>query len=426
MYGNVNTQNSYTTLSMTDLRVGTTLKSPIFDVREDRDVLLLAAGSTVTRARLNRLLSRGIREVRVAESAVAELVDQKPSHESDSSETTDDTLHREYRSDAFIRTIAQAKGQYDQNQKNEFELSYQDLLRQVENVFVAVESGTSDDAVSVAESTSQALANIAQDLDMFVSLGLEPEHEYSLCRHSLQTTILAMSVGTVSGLTQAELVDLGIGCLVHDVGMTRISPQLLYARRPLTQMEFLEITKHPTVTLDMVQSVPSVSSGARMVAYQMHERCDGSGYPRQRAARQIHPLAKIAAVADAYLALVSDRPYRSGRLPHEAMETLLRETRRGLYDPQAVRALLETVSLLPIGSFVKLSDGRTARVLRSNRNDYTRPLVEAWDNKQLGCTPELVDLAKEAEVTIVEQLQPIKSLTNSAAVAEKYVHDFWD
>lgn len=417
--------NSYTTVNINKLRVGTKLKSPIFDARDDREILLLAAGTTITRQQLTRLVARGIGFVRVAQSELADVVEQEsaPIHAPETPEET----RRKYRANSFIKSInSQPSGHYDEEQKKEFELSYQESLHQVENMFDALTEGMASDTVAIAESASASLVKVAEDLDMFVSLGVEPEQDRYPCRHSMQTAMLAMSIGTINGLSKDELMDLGIGCFVHDVGMIRLSEQLVDAERSLNQMEFLEITKHPAMTFDMVRHLKSVPNGARMVAYQMHERCNGSGYPRQRNARQIHQLAKIAAVSDVYLALVSNRPYRPGRLPYDAMETLLHEARKGLYDADVIRCLLETVSLFPIGSYVELSDSRVARVLRSNRENYTRPVVETWFPGQFQAPSQLVDLSQETDLNVVRPLPSLKTLTDSEGIDEQYINDFWD
>ena len=299
-------------------------------------------------------------------------------------------------------------------------------MLQVEAMFASLSSGMMSDTVEFATSASESLVKISQDLDLFVSLGIEPERDKYPCRHSAQTAMLAMSIGTILGLSKDELMDLGIGCFVHDIGMLRIEADLVNSKRSLGQMEFLEITKHPALTFDMVRYNKSVTNGARMVAYQMHERCNGSGYPRQRHARQIHQLAKIAAVSDVYLALVSPRPYRAGRLPYHAMETVLHEARKGLFDADVVRCLLETVSLFPIGSFVELNDTRIARVLRANRGNYTKPVVEAWYPGQLQGDPQIVDLSQEQGLNVTRPLPRIEEQLGAEQTDERFVNDFWD
>jgi HD-GYP domain-containing protein (c-di-GMP phosphodiesterase class II) len=139
---------------------------------------------------------------------------------------------------------------------------------------------------------------------------------------------------------------------------------------------------------------------SRLVIYQMHERCDGSGYPRGVAGESIHPLAKISSVADAYLALVSPRPHRTALLPYHAIRHLLSEVRSGLYDPQCMRALLQASSLFPLGSHVRLSDGRQARVIRANGASFDRPVVCLPQADGTSDDMELIDLLQTSELHI--------------------------
>src|SRR5262249_70558 len=152
--------------------------------------------------------------------------------------------------------------------------------------------------------------------------------------------------------------------LIHDLGMLRIQGVDLHDGRILGNTDFREIVKHPIYTLELLrQHAGKLPVGSCMVAYQMHDRLNGTGYPRGRTADQIHELAKIAAVADVFVALTSNRPHRPGLLPYYALERILHGVKDGFYDSQVARALLKTVSLFPVGSSVQLTDGRTGVVI---------------------------------------------------------------
>jgi HD-GYP domain-containing protein (c-di-GMP phosphodiesterase class II) len=186
----------------------------------------------------------------------------------------------------------------------------------------------------------------------------------------------------------------------------------------LNQIEFLEITKHCSITFELLQKMPDVPTGARMVAYQLHERFDGSGYPRQRRGAQIHPLARIAMVADMFVAMISPRPHRPPILPYKAMEFILHSTKLGKFDPDVVRGLLQTVGLFPIGSYVLLSDHRTARVIRAHRELFNRPVVEIQPNDGPPAEPEVVDLAAMPGLEIIRALPiPPQVLTTPPCAA---------
>ena len=260
--------------------------------------------------------------------------------------------------------------------------------------------------VRVTESISRnVLLRAAEDLDLFVSVGLTSSSASYPSQHALRVAMLAMSTGATLGWDEQTLLDLGVGCLVHDVGMLGVNSMTYESKQILSASDFTEIAKHPVLALESLQQhLDRIPESARMVAYQMHERCDGSGYPRGYKANQIHDLAKISAVADVFVALVSPRPHRPGMVPYHALEKILHDTKQCLFDAVAVRGLLTTVSLFPIGSYVMLNDGRVGRVIRSRGDQYDRPIVEVWNRSNPSEQPHVVDLSGQPELKIANAL----------------------
>ena len=156
-------------------------------------------------------------------------------------------------------------------------------------------------------------------------------------------------------------------------------------------------------TLDCLEKVRGLSDLSLIVAYQIHERGDGSGYPRQRHRTTIHPLARLAAIADTYAAITAHRPHRTARGPYEAMEILLRETSRDRFDRQVMRSFLDCISLFPIGSQVRLSDGQFAKVLRANPGLHTKPAVVPLQGDGTESGTEL-DLSCQHDVVVIQAL----------------------
>jgi HD-GYP domain-containing protein (c-di-GMP phosphodiesterase class II) len=220
---------------------------------------------------------------------------------------------------------------------------------------------------------------------------------------------VAIAIGIEMDLSERVIVELAIGCLIHDLGMLAIPHANFEQERELSDEEFAEIAKHPVLTVELfADHLTSLPFTSLLVAYQMHERPNGAGYPRGRSAEEIHALAKIAAVADAYTALVSPRPHRPGLQPYHAVRTILKEVTEGLYDPAAVRALLRTLSLFPLGSFVSLQDDVVGRVIRSNPDKYDRPILEIWNRSNLKAKPRILDLSR-SELQIERTLAQLPS-----------------
>jgi hypothetical protein len=88
-------------------------------------------------------------------------------------------------------------------------------------------------------------------------------------------------------------------------------------------------------------------------------------------------------------------------MPYYALERMLHGVKDGLFDPSAVRALLKTVSLFPIGSFVRTSDGRIGKVLRANGEDYARPVLSVWPVDGDPSQATVVDLSQEPDLRVV-------------------------
>lgn len=278
---------------------------------------------------------------------------------------------------------------------------FEESSAELQRFFTALDAGRSASVSGMEGIAQQGLERASEDRDLFVAFGLNPPVGDNTSRHSLHTAMVAMSIGATLGYDDRTLVELGIGCLIHDLGMLRVERARYQDNKILGNIDFKEIAKHPLYTFDLLrQQLDWVPRASRMVAYQMHERCDGSGYPRGRNSKQIHELAKVSAVADVFLALCSTRPHRQGLMPYYAVERMLHGVKDGLFDATVVRALLTTVALFPVGSYTRLSDGRVGKVLRSNGNDYARPVVAAWRPGSEVEPLEIINLG-ESEIRVI-------------------------
>lgn len=416
---------------LSQLPVGTTLKEPIFDGRSSagKDLLLLAAGQTLSQSVVDQLVKRGATEIRVSIKELrriqqlgkptANTAQRTAAVKRASQEELRDSEKFGVSKSSFVHNI-QKHGVvgYHPERVAEAVEEFQKSTEQITHLLDRLCRGALTDSDEVASASEASLDRIAEDMDLAVGMGLCPADNSYSSKHSLQTSMVAMAIGTTLGLPRDQLVELGIGCLVHDAGMRYVPQELVQAPRQLNEIEFLEITKHPSITFELLQKMPDVPTGSRMVAYQMHERCNGTGYPRGRHSSQIHALARIAMVADVFVAMVSPRPYRAGILPYQVMEYMLHCTKRGEFDADVVRALLQTTSLFPIGSYVALNDGRTARVVRAHPTQFNAPIVETVPPEGSGEESVAINVAETPDLQIVQALPvPPRILTQSASPA---------
>lgn len=260
---------------------------------------------------------------------------------------------------------------------------------------------------------SQHQRHLIEDFNTALTLALQPLYDGYPVRHSVQSSMLSMAMGIDAGFSDEELQAIGLGCLVHDVGMLLVPARLLGVG-PISDRDRRELMRHPLPAAEALARLKdSSASDARNVAAQIHERLDGSGYPYGLKGSAIDRLARYAAVSDTFLGMIAPRPHRESHEPYRAMEDLLFAAHRGRFEAAAVRALLRVVSLYPIGSCVWLSDGRVGRVVRSNAEAVDRPVIVAMDLNIDPPVPQTVDLSVNPDLYVVRigELSTVKEPT---------------
>ena len=420
----------FTQISLSSVPIGARFSSPIFD---DHNTKLIAAGIEVTEQLIESLRRRSVERVLVNLADLGRMEAFKPQGRAKkgaaSRQGYESRVENEHsrlldrvvaemplgeleKSDTPFAAHIQRPGPVrlnadliaalaDKNENNVAEFA---------TMSKACFDGGDANLELIQQITDGILHNIAEDFDTVAGLGANPYMHSYPSRHSQHLAMIAEAMGTSLGLDRKSIRELGVGCLIHDIGMLAVDRRIYESKQVLGDEAFAEITKHPIKTFDIIEkNLPSVPVAARMVAYQIHERCNGNGYPRRRMSFQMHPLARLAAVADTYVGLVTPRPHRAGMLPYFAMEKMIRDVPEDLFDSKAVRALLESVGLFPIGSYVGLNDNYVGRVIRSNGHQFARPVVEVWKADNLTAAPAIVDLANDTALKIEKPLVSLKT-----------------
>ncbi len=155
--------------------------------------------------------------------------------------------------------------------------------------------------------------------------------------HSSRVAKIARKLGASLDLTATQIKALERGSLLHDIGKIGISDTILHKPGPLDAAEWKIMRLHPDIGARIVEGIPFLQDTLAVIRYHQ-ERWDGSGYPVGLSGKDIPYLARIFAVADAFDALTSDRPYRAKIAKEEALQ-YLREQAGVLFDPQIVQAL---------------------------------------------------------------------------------------
>ncbi len=161
------------------------------------------------------------------------------------------------------------------------------------------------------------------------------------CDHSQAVGSWAERVAAAFGMTEAEQEFIGLGGTLHDIGKLAMPAAILLKPSSLDAEEWEVMRRHSAVGASILEAIPSLRACAAIVRGH-HERVDGTGYPDGKSGDEIPLACRIVSVADAFHAMISNRPYRAAMPAAEALATLV-EGRGTHWDPKVVDVMLEIV-----------------------------------------------------------------------------------
>lgn len=198
--------------------------------------------------------------------------------------------------------------------------------------------------------------------DVVVYLTDIRRHDDYTFGHSVNVCVLSIMLGMAMEMAQQKLAELAMGAMLHDVGKTKTPESILLKSTRLNALEWDEMKRHTRHGFDLLRLRPELPIRVAHVAYQHHERVNGSGYPRGLRGENIHEFARIVAIADTYDAMTSDRVYRSGVSPYAALRTI-DGLRSRQFDSEVVDVFLASVVPYPPGCRVELENGEVGVVV---------------------------------------------------------------
>jgi putative nucleotidyltransferase with HDIG domain len=215
---------------------------------------------------------------------------------------------------------------------------------------------------------SEMIEQIFSNRDVIYNMIDIRTHDNYTFSHSVNVCALSLIVGSWMGLNHTDLEVLGIGALLHDIGKIFISHDILNKPSLLEPHEYEIIKSHTNKGYELLKEKVCISFISAHIAYQHHERLDGSGYPRGLAGNKIHRFAKIVAVADVYDAMTAQRVYREAVSSHNVLSEIKMEADKK-FERSVVEAFERVVAPYPIGSLLLLNNGETVLVLNVTRSE---------------------------------------------------------
>ena len=242
-------------------------------------------------------------------------------------------------------------------------------------------------------------------IDALFLKAIHDEDSYDLMvSHSVNVAIYAIKMAENLGFSKYRQVEIGMVGLLHDIGMAKIPEELIY-KQSLTDDEFLIFKERPKYGYDILSSFKQEYAYLAECALQIHERVDGTGYPRGLHADEIHEYSQIIGLVDIYEALIHSRPQREKILHFYAVKEIIK-TGKTKFQQRYLKALLNTFSIFPLNSYIRLNSGAIGRVIRTYPDQPMRPKIQiVYDSQSKRVlTERLINLPDHSLLYILDSV----------------------
>jgi len=228
--------------------------------------------------------------------------------------------------------------------------------------------------------------------------------------HGLNTSILSMMLSKELGMTFEQGRLLGLGALLHDIGLMDIPDRVLKkSADELTHAENELRKMHCEYGLKLGQKI-GLPDPVLAIIYQHHEMTDGSGYPKGLKGNAINPLARVVALVNYYDNLCNPTDLAKAITPHEALSLMFAQ-RRNKFDAQVLQLLIRSLGVFPPGTIVKLSNDAFGVVQSVNPQKPLRPWILVYDESVPKEEAIMIDLELEQDINISKAIRPIQLST---------------
>jgi HD-GYP domain-containing protein (c-di-GMP phosphodiesterase class II) len=267
----------------------------------------------------------------------------------------------------------------------------------------------------VMEAVDELIAGGAADPGSSMLLATVQNHDEVTYYHSVNVCLLSMALGRFAGFDREQVRLLGLSSLLHDVGRVVVDEAALRNPGRLSNEDWAQVRLHPQEgAATIIAATGTGKEVAAAVALEHHARVDGTGYP-DLGGKQPHLFSRVVAIADAYDAITSYRPYRPARTPNEALRILL-EGAGTVYDADLLRLFIQMTGEYPPGSLLLVSDGRVVMVTDSAER---QALVVRSAGGEVLAEPEPIDFSGDI---VTSQIMPDEAGVDPGALLESVEH----
>ncbi|MDR3166416.1 MAG: HD-GYP domain-containing protein [Treponema sp.] len=374
------------------LQAGSMYTEPVY-IEENN--LLVPARIVIRKKDIERLISWGVDTVQTDGEITSPDKEEKPLSKAEVLENT-----------KFSTLSSLVK-------RPETEVSYRvyiGLIDQLNDIFNYIADGNRIDVHSVDTIIDRLIQEIRDQRECIIGYILSKEIVgRDFAKAAVNTAILAYLISMEFKAPNQKLLQIVTGALLHDVGMLRLPREIFDKKGGLSEDDLRQIQTHPPASYKIACKELLYSQGVGLVVLQHHEHWDGSGYPQRLAGTKIDAGARIVSVADAFEAMVTEKPYRDSMIGYQAMKNLMADNSR-CFDPHVLKAFVKTMGLYPIGSYILLNNGAIARITEVRMETPLRPKISLLIDESGKAYPKKegrpIDLGVEKNLFIVRALDP--------------------
>ncbi|MCL2203231.1 MAG: HD-GYP domain-containing protein [Defluviitaleaceae bacterium] len=274
-----------------------------------------------------------------------------------------------------------------------FAQSYEEKKEESVKLIQDISNGGIVDVDAIVSQTDSIMSELTDKKDLLTFLSFMEGTDDVTYGHSINVSLLCNLFGQWLALEPHELKILTVAGMLHDVGKTRIPPEIINKPGRLTDEEFAIMKTHPQLGYDIL-SAQNMDKEIQHAALMHHEKIDGSGYPARMASDKISSMTSIVTICDIYDAMTANRSYRKKVCPFEILD-FFENKFFGELHTEYLLLFINKIAHSYKNYFVRLSNGDTGEVVHIHPQSIARPII-------LTSQGVVVDLASDKSLSITE------------------------
>lgn len=283
----------------------------------------------------------------------------------------------------------------------------------VTSIMTDVRNGKTIVINEVKNVVEKVVDSILRNQHALVGLAKMQKKNRYIFEHAVSSCALMVNFANCCGFDSNKQQDLGVGAMLHDIGMMNIPTTIINKPGKLSISEQVELRKHVEQGYNILAETPGISETSLTMTMQHHERINGSGYPNGLKGKELSQVGQMVAIIDVYDAITTDKGYKKGIVPFKALGEMLEKS--GIdFDGELIQKFIQSVGIYPFGTLVNLQNNLIGIVIDVRGDDLLHPLLRIiCDPKKGGMiTPFDIDLHKyrddpEYRITGVESKEKL-------------------